>query len=933
MARYRYPREGNGRTTDQNGRVLSGVTIQVYLEGTTTLANFYLVPTGGTPVTSMLSSESGEYSLWIDAVEYPFPQGFDIVKSKTSANGITYTSDIDKSVPISWPNLPDIVVNLTGGADGNVVSFEGDTGLSIKDSGIPSSSVVTLTDAQTLTNKTLTLPKINENVALTVTATQLNSATSTQHTQNTDTGTTSTSWVVNSGSGTNKFTLTTSSLVSDASIDAADISDAVSKKHSQNTDTGTTATSFVVNSGSGTNKLTLTTAGLSANASIDATDISDAISKKHARQHSITASLDHTSTATSGKMLKANTDGLPIDASNTDTEVSAAVSASHARQHSITSSSDHTSSLSSGQMLKADANGLPANATNTDSAVSAAVSASHTQNTDTGTTATSWVTNSGSATNKFTITTSGLSSNASIDASVLSGLSANSHVQNTDTGTTSTSWVVNSGSATKKLTVTTAGLAANASIDAVDIAASISAKHTQNTDTGTTGNSFAIGDGAASDKKVIIQNAAANKPYWGYKNSSSRFVYSDDGVAENTLAGQAMTYPGAGVAVSGGSSWSSSLTVGTGNDNLVKLNGSAQLPAVSGALLTNLPSQAPTYATEAEVLTGTESAKVVSPANMSSSNVRKLLTAAGDIVYASAANTLARLAKGSDTQVLTLASGLPTWAAPASATIADGSITPVKLKTATAEVSVSVSMGSPNTGVGYTASLPGGNYGFIPKVKNTTGTQSGTFSNGTSTLSCVIGSGSTTSYICPGVRFSRADIAGSSDDGYTYNIYYTSALTGYASQTYGTASNMDAWYMCLRDKITKERYQDSVGFDHPCFGYGGDPSKMPHLFGDYDTDKYELVIAYLTQNQVDEIESRRDYENDAAPDRSMLDVIHADYTIVEDIEAEWPQKEFNVGFPKGFDWRSARDGDLVMPIMQVVPKPEYALCRAIRLKG
>ena len=37
---------------------------------------------------------------------------------------------------------------------------------------------------------------------------------------------------------------------------------------------------------------------------------------------------------------------------------------------------------------------------------------------------------------------------------------------------------------------------------------------------------------------------------------------------------------------------------------------------------------------------------------------------AGDILYASGATTLAKLAKGSDTQVLTLASGVPTWASP-----------------------------------------------------------------------------------------------------------------------------------------------------------------------------------------------------------------------------------------------------------------------------
>lgn len=43
--------------------------------------------------------------------------------------------------------------------------------------------------------------------------------------------------------------------------------------------------------------------------------------------------------------------------------------------------------------------------------------------------------------------------------------------------------------------------------------------------------------------------------------------------------------------------------------------------------------------------------------------------ASGDILYASAANTLSKLPKGSDTQVLTLASGLPTWAAATGAAI------------------------------------------------------------------------------------------------------------------------------------------------------------------------------------------------------------------------------------------------------------------------
>jgi hypothetical protein len=49
-------------------------------------------------------------------------------------------------------------------------------------------------------------------------------------------------------------------------------------------------------------------------------------------------------------------------------------------------------------------------------------------------------------------------------------------------------------------------------------------------------------------------------------------------------------YPGAGVPLSTGSAWGTSYTVGTGPNDLVQLNSSGQLPAVSGANLTNLPS-------------------------------------------------------------------------------------------------------------------------------------------------------------------------------------------------------------------------------------------------------------------------------------------------------------------------------------------------------
>ena len=71
---------------------------------------------------------------------------------------------------------------------------------------------------------------------------------------------------------------------------------------------------------------------------------------------------------------------------------------------------------------------------------------------------------------------------------------------------------------------------------------------------------------------------------------------TDDTVQEvaqklDDLVGAGMAYPGAGVPLSTGSAWDTSYTVGTGANNLVQLNASSQIPAVSGALLTNLPTQ------------------------------------------------------------------------------------------------------------------------------------------------------------------------------------------------------------------------------------------------------------------------------------------------------------------------------------------------------
>ena len=67
-------------------------------------------------------------------------------------------------------------------------------------------------------------------------------------------------------------------------------------------------------------------------------------------------------------------------------------------------------------------------------------------------------------------------------------------------------------------------------------------------------------------------------------------VLTNDGSGNLSWAagGGSMVYPGAGVPVSTGSAWGTSLTVGTGASNLVQLDESGKLPAVDGSSLTGL---------------------------------------------------------------------------------------------------------------------------------------------------------------------------------------------------------------------------------------------------------------------------------------------------------------------------------------------------------
>jgi len=84
------------------------------------------------------------------------------------------------------------------------------------------------------------------------------------------------------------------------------------------------------------------------------------------------------------------------------------------------------------------------------------------------------------------------------------------------------------------------------------------------------------------------------------KDAAGNFTFSWGGTSVQTIqilgslassggGGGGMVYPPAGVPLSTGSAWGTSYTVGTAANNLVQLDGSGRLPAVSGANLTVLP--------------------------------------------------------------------------------------------------------------------------------------------------------------------------------------------------------------------------------------------------------------------------------------------------------------------------------------------------------
>lgn len=114
-------------------------------------------------------------------------------------------------------------------------------------------------------------------------------------------------------------------------------------------------------------------------------------------------------------------------------------------------------------------------------------------------------------------------------------------------------------------------------------------------------------------------------------------------------------------------------TAGSGSGDVLIANNLSEFTATAGTALTNLGGTTTGKAVfnaastaAARTAIGTVIGTDVEAHTTLLTNVGALSVVAGDVIYGTGVGTVARLAKGSDTQVLTLASGLPSWATPSS---------------------------------------------------------------------------------------------------------------------------------------------------------------------------------------------------------------------------------------------------------------------------
>jgi len=229
------------------------------------------------------------------------------------------------------------------------------------------------------------------------------------------------------------------------------------------------------------------------------------------------------------------------------------------------------------------------------------------------------------------------------------------------------------------------------------------------------------------------------------------------------------------------------------------------------------------------------------------------------------------------------------------------------LKTTLASVSVT----TPQSTTVLTAALPGGEYGFRLQVKGATAPP---------TFTGLATGNLTTSYASPSAQFLGNAIA----EG-----------TGYAQERYVTSSGEQHWIFIERDKTTKDVFRVWQSQEHPCFGVGGDPVKVPHPhFPQFDSEIHELVCITPSPEEVDAISEK------CSRDKDFIEVLLEEYTIDEESRPKWPTEAVTVGLPdtveidgttiRVTDWTRMPIGTPVTPIKKVIPEPDNVIHKSLK---
>lgn len=126
-------------------------------------------------------------------------------------------------------------------------------------------------------------------------------------------------------------------------------------------------------------------------------------------------------------------------------------------------------------------------------------------------------------------------------------------------------------------------------------------------------------------------------------------------------SGGSMVYPGAGVANSTGSAWAASYTVGTSANNLVQLDGSARLPAVSAALLTNFPTFNQSTTGNAATATAAAGTPTLCPAGQAPAGILANFNATGCTAIGGGGSALSAITAASGTNTIASGDNSQTW--------------------------------------------------------------------------------------------------------------------------------------------------------------------------------------------------------------------------------------------------------------------------------